>query len=249
MSTEIEPRRRWLRYSLASFLFVSLCIGGLFAGYQSGFRHGYNNGQALRYDQTQVTQSFDTSFLIWPDLPESDRVAGINNLKDLIQSSVSTDIWNDGRGNDICADRIYHSNLVVTAPGEAQNQIRTLLAQLEELGARGGAQQLMPALQSVASVGKSQGKSQDSLIPIASPKNSQLGRVWFDKYFDLTADEITKQWGEPRFRGKCTDAGFPAWSLDQRIVTWAHGGGISYLAARTLDDGQLHIAVGWRQNS
>ena len=239
-------KRRWVRFSLATFFFISLSIGTIIAGYQSGHRRGYNSGAAARYDETQTTESYSTVAIVWPDLPPSERETAFNNLKDLLQSSITPDIWNDARGNQIRPDPFGYGNMIVTAPGSTQKEIRDLLAQLERLSMQGGVQELLPAMQSLTSVGSAQGKSQDAVFPITPPKTRP---DWIDKYFDLTADGIRKQWGTPRYQGKCTDAGFPAWSLDQRIVTWPRGGGLSYLALRRLDDGQLHIVAGWHKNS
>src|SRR5437868_1833475 len=101
MSTAEKPKRRWLRFSLATFFFASLCIGGLIAGYESGYRHGYSSGQATRSDETQSVQSYDTSLLLWPDLPESERAVGVKELIDLIKTTIATDIWDDGLGNEV----------------------------------------------------------------------------------------------------------------------------------------------------
>lgn len=238
-------KRRWFRFSLATFLFVSLCIGGLIGGYQSGYRQGYTQGQATRYNETQVTESYNTASLIWSDLPDSDRKVAFDNLKDLIQSTISTEIWNDGRGNDIRLDPFGVENVIVIAPGETQKQIRDLLAQLEKLAVRGGAEQLLPVMQTLAAQGKSNSKAQDTVLPIIPPQNTKKGTDWFERYFRLTINGISKQWGRPAFQGKCTEGGFPNWSVDQQIATWPHGGGLSYLALRNVD-GQLHIAAGWR---
>lgn len=239
---------RWFRFSLATFLFVSLCIDGLIGGYQSGYRQGYIQGQATRYNETQVVEQYDTSFLIWPDLAASDRASSFDSLKDLIQSTICTDIWGSG-GNVIEADPFGRYTMFVTASGKAQKEIRDLLSQLEGLQNRGGMATLLPIMQGLASQGVAQHKSQDTVISIDMPKNSIHFDAWFDKYFALTVEGVSKQWGTPRFQGQCSDPGFPEWSLDQRIATWSRGGGLSYFAARRLKDGQLHIAAGWRERS
>jgi hypothetical protein len=237
-------KRRWLRFSLATFLFVCLCIGGSIAGYQSGYRRGYNSGASTRDDEMQSVQTYDISFLIWPDLPASDRETGIKELVDLIKSTISSDIWDEQSGNEI---REYPTNnsLVITAPGSVHREIRDRFKQLEDSQTRGMAKQIMPAMQAMAS----KGKSHDWPLDVKAPKNSQMAGIWLEKYYDATVSGISKRWGAPRYQGKCTNTGFPDWSLDQQIATWRRGSGLSYLALRFAKDGHLQIVAGWRENS
>jgi hypothetical protein len=244
MPTDSKPTTRWFRFSLATFLFACLCISGLMAGYQSGFRAGYHKGQETRYDQTQISELYSTSAVIWPDLPGDEWAKSAAELKDLIRSTISSEVWGTGSGNVIYQYPSSQS-LMIVAPGSAHREIKELFAQLESLGSRNGAEQLLPALQALAA----QGKTQDTPLQIAAPKNSLLARAWLEKYFRLTVDGISQRWGRPEFRGACTDAEFPAWSLDQQIATWPRGNGQVYLALRYLDDGELHLVAGWRESS
>lgn len=239
-----KSAKRWLRFSLGSLLFITLYIGGLLGGYQSGYRSGYNSGQASRYDNTQVTETYNTMNLIWPDLPADERATAARKLKDLIQSTVASEVWTDGAGNDV-RDFSTNQSLVITAPGSAQREIRELFAQLESQADRGGANELLPALQALAS----QGKPQVSELPIYAPKNSQAAHAWLKNYFGCTVDGVADKWGEPIFQGERTDAAFPDWSSDQQIATWLRGNGVVYLGLRYLKDGQLHLVAGWREES
>ncbi len=239
-----KPKRHWFRFSLATLLFVSLCLGGLLAGYKSGYRRGYNSGAADRYDETQAVETYSTAAVVWPDLPADERVKAVEELKALITSTVLPDIWATGTGNEI-RDFPENQSLIITAPGTAHREIRDLLQQLENLKTRGLADQLLPALQQMASIGK----PKQFEIPIQAPKNSHMAVAWMEKYFDATVQGTAQHWGGPKFQGKCTDAGFPQWSLDQRIATWNRGNGIAYLALRCTDDGQPQIIAGWRESS
>jgi hypothetical protein len=241
MTEHPKRAKRWLRFSLATLLFVSLCIGGLLAGYQSGYRSGYTAGEATRYDETQVTETYSTTTLVWPDLSPYERAAQVSTLKELIENTIATAIWADGTGNEV-RDFPQNQSLIVTAPGSAHREIRELMTQLEALGNRGGANDLLPILQSLAA----QGKSQVSEFPVHAPKSSEAAHAWITKYFGKTVDGVADQWGEPEYRGKCTDAEFPEWSLDQQIATWSRGGGVAFLGLRYLEDGQLHLVAGWR---
>jgi hypothetical protein len=86
-------------------------------------------------------------------------------------------------------------------------------------------------------------------VPIETSKNSKKSRAYLERYFNATVGGITKHWGFPRFHGDCRDAGFPEWSLDQQIATWPRGNGISYVALRITDDGQLHLLSGFHGGS
>lgn len=244
MSSAARSQKPWPRFSLATFLFVSICIGGLIAGHQSGYRNGYNAGAAQRYNETQSSETYSTAAFVWPDLPAEERTQSVDQLKDLIRSTIATDIWSDGSGNEIRDFPTNHS-LVITAPGSVHSELKNLFAQLERLANRGGGNELLPAMQSLAA----QGKSQESPLSITVPKNSQMAQVWLEKYYGLTIESINEHWGPPDFRGACTDATFPNWSIDQQIATWPRGNGLAYLALRYLDDGQLHVVIGWREDS
>jgi hypothetical protein len=225
-------------------LFLSLCIGGLISGYQSGYRAGYGAGQSTRYDETQVVQTYSTIGFIWPDLPEAERMAAIEQLKQLITSTVATDIWADGRGNEI---REFPTNqsIIVCAPGSVQREIADLIKQLENLSTHGGGEEMLGALQALASQGKQQVKDFD----IKAPKNSQMAQAWLEKYYAATIEGVSTHWGTPRYQGECHDKKFPQWSTDQRLATWRRGDGFIYLGLRYVDDGQLHIVAGWRKQS
>lgn len=244
MTEHPKKAKRWLRFSLGTLLFLSLCIGGLLGGYQSGYRLGFKAGQASRYDNTHVTETYSTMNLIWPDLPADERATAVGELKDLIQTTIATEIWADGTGNDV-RDFSINQSLIITAPGSVQREIRQLFAQLESLANRGGANDLLPVMQALAS----QGKPQVSEFPIHAPKNSQAAHAWLKNYFGRTVEGVADKWGEPIFQGECTDAAFPTWSTDQQIATWPRGNGVVYLGLRYLEDGQLHLIAGWREES
>jgi hypothetical protein len=244
MTEHPKRAKRWLRFSLATLLFASLCIGGLMAGYQSGFRSGYTAGQAARYDETQVTETYSTTAFIWPDIPPDERAAQFSTLKELIQTTIATAIWADGTGNDV-RDFPENQSLIITAPGSVQREIRELFTQLEALSNRGGADEVLPILQSLAA----QGISQVSAFPIQAPKSSAAAHTWLMNYFRKTVDRVAEKWGQPEFHGECTAATFPEWSLDQQIATWSRGSGVAYLGLRYLKDGQLHLVAGWREGS
>jgi hypothetical protein len=95
----------------------------------------------------------------------------------------------------------------------------------------------------------SQGKAQSSLLDIKVPKSSAAAQAWLDKYFGAVVKGVSKQWGSPSYEGGCRNPGFPEWSLDQQIATWSRGNGLSYVAIRVADDGQLHIVAGWHEKS
>ena len=120
-----------------------------------------------------------------------------------------------------------------------------LLEIAEALGNRGAANHLLPIFQSLAA----QGKSQVSAFPIQAPKNSEMAHAWLKNYFEKTVDGVSEQWGEPAFRGECTDRAFPEWSLDQQVAVWNRDSGVAFVGLRYLKDGQLHLVAGWRDQS
>jgi hypothetical protein len=243
MSLEKSKKRRWVRFSLATFLFLALCIGGLIGGYQAGYHRGYNGGQALRIDQTQRSETYSTVLVIGTDLNTEERTAAVTDLSNLITSTIQSGVWSPQSGNQICDFPTNHT-LVITAPGYVQREVRELFAQLENLITRDSIDDLLPALQGLAS----QGKTFDQIVPI-NQKPGAAGNEFVERYFNSTVRGLSKNWGDPAFQGKCQDTGFPLWSLDQQLATWPRGNGVAYVALRVTTGGQLQIVSGYRAKS
>jgi hypothetical protein len=141
MSENTRLGKRWLRFSLATFLFASLCIAGLIAGHQSGFRHGYQSGKQTRYNETQVVEAYSYVSLNWPDLlEEQDRLNTVESLTDLIHGTISPETWS-ATGNEI-RDFPSSQSLVISAPGAVHLEIRELFKQLERFKDEQFAQQI-----------------------------------------------------------------------------------------------------------
>ena len=243
MPSPSSTKRHWLRFSLATFFFISLTIGTIIAGYQSGYRHGYNSGQTIRLDETQRSEVYTTVLVIGTDLNSTERAAGVADLTDLITSTVRSDIWSPQSGNEI-RDFPANDSIVITAPGYAHREIRDLFMQLERMATRDSVDDLLPLLQSLAS----QGKTIDHVVPIAE-KSGTSADAFTERYFGATVRGLSKHWGDPQFQGKCQDAGFPIWSLDQQLATWRRGKGLAYVALRTTANGKLELVSGYRASS
>ena len=124
MPSPSSTKRRWLRFSLATFFFISLTIGTIIAGYQSGYRRGYNSGQTIRLDETHRSEVYTTVLVIGTNLNSTERAAGIADLTDLITSTVRSDIWSPQSGNEI-RDFPANDSIVITAPGYAHARSAT----------------------------------------------------------------------------------------------------------------------------
>jgi hypothetical protein len=247
MSKSSRPARRWLRFSLATLLFFSLCVCGLLGGYQTGYRAGYNSGQQNHYDVNLVSETYSTSRMIWPDLAGEERAEAVRPLIELIQSTITPEIWNDAAiGADI-QDFESAQTLVITAPGSAQREIRELFRQLGDMRSRKSVNAIpfVPAIQSLAS----RGKSDTTQFQFVVPKSSQIAQRWLDEYYDAGIESVSNSWGRPSYTGSCTDPDFPEWSLDQRIAIWPRGRGLAFLALQNLGDGKLNLIAGWRKES
>jgi hypothetical protein len=244
MSQDGTYRRPWLRFSLATFLFACLCVGGLIAGYQSGYRAGYQVGSEARYDNSQAVETYNCASYVWADRSAEGQLEDINKLVDLIRSTIAPDIWSSPQ-NEI---RVFPSNhsLVITAPGSVHHEIRQLLAQIDNLSGRRLASklQLVPGLQQLVAVGQSGAVA----FPFDLPGDSRLAMQWLEETHRISADEVSKLWGRPRFDGACTDKGFPQWSVDQKLVTWKRQNGVAFVSLRYLDDGKLYLMTGFQKD-
>lgn len=237
------PQRRWLRFSLATLFFAALSIGALLGGYQSGYRLGYRAAGEDYYDVHLTTEVHNTSRFLFPDLADEERNKQLDALRDLIQSTIASEIWSDPRSGAEIRMFAKNQSFVITAPGSVHKEICALFQQLSDMYNHKTVKQmrLVSVLQSLAS----QRESQATTIQIATPHNSPFAHEWVAQHFDAAVDSVDESWGRPAYRGACEDPSFPAWSLDQQIATWQRGGGLAYLALRNLDDGHVHLVAGW----
>ena len=245
MADRQSHKRRWLRFSLATLLFASLCIGGLLSGYRSGYREGYRSGQQSYYDENLVTEVYSTTKFLWPDLSDEERAEQLDALSHLIRSTIASEIWDNPVLGAEIREFSTNQSLVITAPGSVHREIRGLFQQLGDRHDHQSVKKLrlVSKLQSLAS----QGKSQTSTFQFALPKSSQFANDWVEKHYEAGVDAVSGTWGNPAYKGECSDPRFPKWSLDQRIATWRRGDGLAYLALRNLDDGPWQLVAGWHR--
>lgn len=234
---DLRPRRL-LRFSLAAALFAMLCV----AGYFSGYRNGFGAGKSARRAATVYVVTYPVADLVKPvDAPDTPaaHAEAFDALIDLIVNTVDHDSWlQSGVGQGEIQPFPSNDSLVVSQTGEVHTQIAVLLAQLRKLATEVDVKETIPLIQQLAA-----GRG-DASRPIRKLLASSQGAAALDALFDSAVENVAASWGEPEFAGEAVDAGFPAWSVAQRLATWPRGDGVAYLALE--DDGaERMLLAGW----
>ena len=132
-----KSRRRWIRFSIGTLLFLMLCVGGFLGGYRSGYDVGLNAGEdakiyAVSYQVGDLVVPLDapgeTKTIGEPQLVEAD----FDSLHELITTTVDPETWTQVGGP--ASIRTIESNLsfAIAQTRGSHERIATLLAGLRK---------------------------------------------------------------------------------------------------------------------
>ena len=130
MQNELNSKRRWLRFSFATMLFLIACLCGFMGGYRSGYFAGdrawkYNQVYPQTYNVADLVASPDTTNGIQVSEPDLDNlVSAINDaMRDM---------------KDLCTVRPFKTklSLVVAANQVGHELIADMLQDLRKNGAK-----------------------------------------------------------------------------------------------------------------
>jgi hypothetical protein len=127
MENASRPKRRVLRYSFATLLFVMTCVCGYLGGYHSGYTAG---DDTWHYGMTYL-QIYDVADLVVPTSTSDPIHHGWPDLDSLVD--IVDDVGFDQPQNE-CEIRPFpmNSSLVVTGNGIVHRRIHALLADLRK---------------------------------------------------------------------------------------------------------------------
>jgi hypothetical protein len=233
--------KRLLRFSIATLLFLMLCVAGYFGGYRRGFDSGKEERRAI----TVTIRTYPVADLISPQDPaaapnDANKVKAFDQLIDLIVSTVDRDTWmENGTGQGEIQPFPSNNSLVISQTNRVHEQVALLLEELRKLRTNVDVKETIPLLQSLAATERQQSVT---LRKFADSKQSGGSA---ELLFDSAVANIADRWGAPDFRGAATDRDFPSWSVAQQVATWPRGEGVAYIAVQ--DDAQEGrvIQAGW----
>ena len=238
-----RSKRRWLQFSLGSLLFLILCVAGALTGY----KRGYQAGQATRANSTIITCVYSCKELIEPGYSLPSQRRALENIIDLITSTVAFDTWQPSGEGEVALFETNQS-LVVSTTGDVHREVRVLLDQLKRMAtdhrAKSASQyaqeRVLPSLRSLTNR-----RAESETHPLASfPHEAEQDVTVAGKHFDKAVQGVTAHWGEPDLRSHCTEEQFPDWCRASSIACWQRGNGFAYLAIQDKDPKTLEVVAG-----
>lgn len=122
--------KRFVRFSIATLLFLMLCLGG----YLSGYRVGYDAGTPAAADETYLVKTYSVADLVVPRIASTALNTDFDNLIDLIVATVSPNDWMEtGTGEGEIQPFPTNKSLVVSQTQANQAAVAKLLERLRKL--------------------------------------------------------------------------------------------------------------------
>lgn len=235
---------RFFRFSLGTLLFAMLSLAGYLGGRRAGYQEGYRTGADRLADEEVTLQIYPVD-----DIVEMIGISAVQEVKELITLTVEHESWAvHGTGDGEIMPDAANRRLIITQTGKTHEQVQELLAQLRHLMTVVDAREVVQTCQTAASTQKSTTLILRAMSVKERPGGPSAAK-WaplVDRLFDNAVANLTDLWDDPDFEGSCTEQGFPAWSLAQRLATWPRGDGVAYLAVE--DEATLGrvLLCGWR---
>ena len=239
MAVRFNPKRLF-RFSIGMMLFAMLCVSGYFGSHRSGQTAGVKD----RYDQSHFIKTHNVADLVSLQPTADDREKSYGRIIDYLQSTVAPESWSatepDG---EFCEIQPFPTagSLVISQYGAVHDQIEVALRAFRD--------HQMKSQDDAAAAEIERLAADEQTEPVVLSKFSSgepLAMSAVEQRYDGTVRNLTERWGDPRFNGECTDAGFPNWSVAQSIATWPKNGGDAYLAVQDWPDMGRVLLTGWR---
>jgi len=123
--------RRWFRFSLATLLFLVLCVAGLLSGYRSGFELGQRAGEDARI----VTVNYQVADLVLPldaaGTPTG-TTADFESLLDVITTTIDPGSWKAVGGPGSIREIYSNLSLEITQTRRGHEKISKMLLELRQ---------------------------------------------------------------------------------------------------------------------
>jgi hypothetical protein len=121
--------KRAFRFSIATLLFLMLCLGGYLAGY----RRGFDSGKQAASDATLFVKTYPVGDLIASRHPFAQQAADFDSLIDAIVTTVSPSDWmENGTGDGEIQPYPSNLSLVISQSQANHKKIVELLQRLRK---------------------------------------------------------------------------------------------------------------------
>ena len=234
------PPKRLFQFSIRTMLFAILCV----SGYLGAHRIGERAGAARRYDESFFIKIYSVADLVIEHSEPNDREQQCLEIIAYLRSNVALESW----GASNAAGQIYeiqpfsaNGSLIVSQRGAVHRQLDAALHAYRQRQTRHHTDKATSEVERLAADQLSEPVVLTS-YSLAKPLEAAAGELRFDS----TVRALTDRWGNPGFKGECTDAGFPLWSVAQSTAIWPKAGGDAYIAVQDWPDVGRALVVGWR---
>ena len=131
----MHSRRVWLRFSLATLLFLVFCLAGFFAG----FYYGAKAGRSYWRGESQEVRLYNVSDLLSPG-GEDTQKREFAALIARIQNAVGPSLWREVGGTGYVQVHNDGMHLEVLCPWKDHRQVKQAIVDLREQRRRDGEQ-------------------------------------------------------------------------------------------------------------
>jgi hypothetical protein len=234
--------RRWrglLRFNLAALMFVTLCV----CGYLGSYRYGERAGAKQYYDESFFTKMYPLADLLIDTRSDAKRTEQAAAIIKQLQATVSPASWTapDMQHGEI---QWYPQTgaLIVSQHGAVHDQLAPALENLRKDASR---KLVEAAFKDIEPLGANTRHKPIVLVSFSSPDN--LKHQAIEQRFESIVQGVEQHWGRPRFGGECTEVGFPAWAVAQKIAVWSSNDGEAYIALQEQPELGRVVLAGWRE--
>lgn len=230
--------RGLLRFNLAALMFVTLCV----CGYLGSYRYGERAGAKQHYDESYFIKVYSLADLLFETPNEDQRDKHAAAIVEKLKSTVAPASWTapDMQHGEI---QVFPRNgsLIIGQHGAVHDQIATAI---EGLRSEGNRKQAEAAVKDIKSLGA---EKHEPIVLASFSSQDSLHLEAIKQRYESVVQGVEQQWGSPRFAGECTDIGFPAWSVAQKIAVWSSNGGEVYVAVQDQPELGRVVLTGWRE--
>jgi hypothetical protein len=239
MAKTFHPKRLF-RFSIGMMLFAMLCV----SGYLGAHRAGQKAGAKDLYDVSFRTKVHNFSDLAIDQSNQGEREELLGEISELLHTTVAPESWaSTGATGEMCGIQPFPAmaSLIISQRGAVHDQIDPALQAYRDRQLKAHTDEAAAEIERLAA-----DEQTEPVVLTRYPPDEPLAASAVELRYENAVRTLMERWGSPHFSGKCTDAGFPLWSVAQSIATWPKNGGEAYLAVQDLPEAGRVLLTGWR---
>lgn len=235
------PFKRLFRFSLGTLLFAAVCVCGYF-----GFhRIGRTAGERQRYDEAVFIKTYSLADLMAVQESDADHDRLYEEITVYLMDHISPGSW---RGTNHAAMEPggevqpfpKNRSLIISHRGAVHRQIEPVLQRFRDERMKPLTERMLQALDQAMAT-----RSATPAVLFSPPQTATMPDGSAAVCFENSVRIASTKWGAPDMHAKCTEHGFPSWSLAHLIAAWEQRGGHVYLAVQAVPDVGEALIAGW----